>query len=120
MTRPAMERMLEQLDRHVQTPEGRQALLRRIRTPLSEEDCRRGIREGILTDPVMFRKVKRPMRDRGGHRVCDLQYDTDTRERSLVFKLGGLRTEISGSDLEQSFEDMIREYMLKTEQDETL
>lgn len=109
MTRRAMDAMLEQLHRHVQTPEGRAALVRRICTPLTEEEYRRGIEEGILTMPVLYRKVKRPMRDRGGHRVCDLQYDTDSEERALIFKQGNLRTEIPLRDLDRSFEDLIRD-----------
>ena len=68
MTRRAMDAVLEQLHRHVQTPEGRAALVRRICTPLTEEEYRRGMERGILTDPVLYRKVKRPMRDRGGVR----------------------------------------------------
>ena len=107
MTRRAMDTMLEQLHRHVQTPEGRAALVRRICTHLTEEEYCRGIEEGILTVPAMYRKVKRPMRDRGGHRVCDLQYDTESEERTLIFKLGGLRTEIPLRDLDRSFEDLI-------------
>jgi hypothetical protein len=54
------------------------------------------------SQPVMYRKT-----DRGGHRVCDLQYDTESEERTLIFKLGGLRTEIPLRDLDRSFEDLI-------------
>ena len=59
MTRRAMDAVLEQLHRHVQTPEGRAALVRRICTPLTEEEYRRGMERGILTDPVLYRKTDR-------------------------------------------------------------
>ena len=107
MTRRAMDTMLEQLHRHVQTPEGRAALVRRICTPLTEEEYRRGMERGILTDPAMLTRDHLSGGKRGGHRVCDLQYDTESEERTLIFKLGGLRTEIPLRDLDRSFEDLI-------------
>ena len=41
--------------------------------------------------------------------MCDLQYDTESEERTLIFKQGGLRMEIPLRDLDRSFEDLIRD-----------
>ena len=65
-----------------EVPGGREMILNRIRTPLTDEEIRQGLLDGRIS-PVMYRKQRQTKRDPNGLRIYDIMYDEDTGEETV-------------------------------------
>ena len=88
-----------------EVPGGKEMILNRIRTPLTNEEIRKGLLDGRIS-PVMYRKTKQTVRNENGSHMCDLTFDDDTGEKTVEIKKGKQFIRLSMDELNQEFDKL--------------
>lgn len=105
MKNETFSKVIEKAMRLYEIPGGREMILNRIYTPLSEKEIQQGLKDGRI-DPVMYRKTRQTKRDENGARVYDLTFDDDTGEETVEIKKGKQYIRLSMDELNQEFEKL--------------
>lgn len=105
MDRETFEKVIENAMKLYRVPGGREMLMKRICTPLSEEEIEQGLKDGRI-DPVMYRTRRETKRDDKGFRMYDLMFDDATGEETVEIKRGKHFIRLSMEELNQEFEKL--------------
>lgn len=100
-----VSKVIEEVMRLYEVPGGREMILNRIRTPLTNEEIRQGLLDGRIS-PVMYRKTKQTVRNENGSHMCDLTFDDDTGEKTVEIKKGKQFIRLSMDELNQEFDKL--------------
>ena len=100
-----LEKVIEEAMKLYRVPGGREMLMNRIRTPLSNEEIERGLKDGRIM-PVMYRKTRQTKRDENGSRIYDITFDDDTGEKTVEIKKGKQFIRLSMDELNQEFDKL--------------
>ena len=100
-----LEKVIEEAMKLYRVPGGREMLMNRIRTPLSNEEIEQGLKDGRIT-PVMYRKTRQTKRDENGSRIYDITFDDDTGEKTVEIKKGKQFIRLSMDELNQEFDKL--------------
>ena len=105
MKNETFSKVIEEVMRLYEVPGGREMILNRIRTPLTNEEIRQGLLDGRIS-PVMYRKQRQTKRDQNGLRLYDIMYDEDTGEKTVEIKKGKQFIRLSMEELNQEFDEL--------------
>ena len=105
MKNETLEKVIEEAMKLYRVPGGREMLMNRIRTPLSNEEIKQGLRDGRI-DPVMYRTTRQTKRDQNGSRMYDLTFDDDTGEEAVEIKKGKQYIRLSMDELNREFDKL--------------
>jgi len=100
-----VSKVIEEVMRLYEVPGGKEMILNRIRTPLTNEEIRQGLLDGRIS-PVMYRKTKQTVRNENGSHMCDLTFDDDTGEKTVEIKKGKQFIRLSMDELNQEFDKL--------------